>query len=275
MHLETDAVASFILKNLGDRCFVGGRPGLTLNAWKSWKESEKGWFLSHHASYPPKGENLQRFSKWKRDLLAFCRTKLSSFDTTPSPWKVLAYTGRCDTLPYRVAFTFEDHSGKSSSREGEFGDCSLVYWFGERVGFKGIGCGPAPKPPREGVADMFHLWENRMVRGWKITDVDMLIFSDAAWKQAKAVVEIKRTVENNWSPRRNDPHDILAELANALGVPYVLIRHKLDPRRTNKPAERDTLVDVMYWKEEKFDFERFLKTRKTTKLGHVVDWLAR
>ncbi len=32
MHLETDAVASFILKNLGDRCFVGGRPGLTLRA---------------------------------------------------------------------------------------------------------------------------------------------------------------------------------------------------------------------------------------------------
>lgn len=161
MHLETDAVASFILKNLGDRCFVGGRPGLTLNAWKSWKESEKGWFLSHHASYPLRERTFRGSASGNATFWRFAALSFPLLTRLPRPGRSSPIRDVATRFP-TASPSPSKTTRESSSREGEFGDCSLVYWFGERVGFKGIGCGPAP---------------NRLGKGWRTCST----FGRTAW----------------------------------------------------------------------------------------------
>lgn len=281
MFIEKDSVATYISTELSGRVFLGGRPGTSINVWKTWanwEKEEKGWFISYHSAFVDNQNHAKRLLEFFLE-----RENVTPFNSTPTVWRTLKYHGKCDVLPYEITFSFIDTDSTEESktipfREPHDNDVNnFVRWFGNKLGFGSIRSGSAPKPPREGVADLFHLWENRMVRGWKITDMDLLVFEDQEWTKVRAIVEIKRSSEPDWKPRSNDPHDVLALTAKHLNVPYVLIHHNLDPRKTNTMPNKNTTVDVLFWRPESglFDFEKFSNSRKSMHLSKIIGLLSR
>jgi len=269
----TDAVARFVQLHFGERCFVGSRPGTTINLWKTWDYPEQGWFLSRRASTNPHPR--------EKDLMNFLANALSGFESKSISWRLLLYEGigAGDEIR-KMRLTFMDIDGKPSPQspiERNFHDPALVDWLKQHLGYPRIFHGRASKPTRRGrVFDAFHLWDNQNVRGWRITDVDVLLFSDSNWAKPKAVLEIKRTTERNWIPRSNDPHDLLWLFARAQGVPYFVVKHGLDPSKgiTQEASEGLEITVVTLEADEPcYDFEKLLGSLKNTTLGEFIEQL--